>query len=165
MGAFMNANRAAEPPRTSFFTRRSTLLVALLVVAAAAVAYLGISSVVADKLSRPKRLTLTYSPSDYGLPYQTIQFASAVERIPLDGWYIDSRGTKVVLLLHGRDGIRDDPSLNLMGLTQTLVRSGYDVFTFDFRGHGLSGGERYSFGDLERHDIDGALNYLKSRGG
>jgi alpha-beta hydrolase superfamily lysophospholipase len=137
-------------------------IAALLLVAL--IAYFGISVVVADKLSRPDRHALTYSPSDFGLSYQHVQFTSSVDRIPLDGWYIDSPGSKVILMLHGRNGLRDDPTLNLIGLIQALVQNGYDVFTFDFRGHGLSGGERYSFGDLERRDIDGALAYLKTRG-
>ncbi len=144
-------------------TRFAVAIVGILLLALV-LAYFGISAYVADRLSRPKRQTLTYTPSDFGLTFEKVKFTSAVDSIPLDGWYIDSPGSKVLLMLHGRDGIRDDTSLNLMDLMQTLAGSGYDLFTFDFRGHGLSGGERYSLGDLERRDVDGALSYLKSRG-
>ena len=156
--------RVSTVKRVSSRRRQIALVVTAAIVILALVAYFGISAYVADKLSRPVRHSLTYVPSDYGLSYQHVQFTSSIDRIPLDGWYIDSPGTKVILMLHGRDGIRDDPSLNLVGLMQSLVQNGYDIFTFDFRGHGLSGGEHYSFGDLERRDIDGALDYLKTRG-
>ncbi len=143
---------------------RVALAIAAVLLLALVLGYFGISAYVADRLSRPQRLTLTHAPSDFGLTYEKVKFTSAIDSIPLDGWYIDSPGSKVILMLHGRDGIRDDPSLNLMGLMPALASSGYDIFTFDFRAHGLSGGERYSLGDLERRDVDGALGYLKSRG-
>ena len=44
------------------------------------------------------------------------------------------------------------------------MERGYDVFTFDFRGHGASGGEIGALGTLETRDVEGALAYLKGRG-
>ena len=154
--------RLAQSPATH--RRRIVIASTGILVLLGLVSYFGISAFAADKLSRPQRRPLTFTPADYGLKYERVQFSSAIDHIPLDGWYIDSPGSKVILMMHGKDGARDDTTLNLMELMQALAQNGYDVFTFDFRGHGLSGGERYSFGDLERRDVAGALSYLKSRG-
>lgn len=126
------------------------------------VAYFGISSIVADRLSRPERHALTTTPAAYELAYESVRFASAVDNIPLSGWFIDSPGTRAIVILHGRNGTRD--STEPMEIAQALVRSGYDVLLFDFRAHGESGGERYTLGYLETRDVAGAVRYLQSRG-
>lgn len=143
---------------------RIALRVALIVALVLVVAYFGVSAFVADRFTIPARVIPTHYPSDYGLAYEMVSFTSAVDNIPLTGWYINSPGEKVILLLHGRDATMDDESLRLMELMQALAQHSYDVFTFDFRAHGLSQGTRYSFGDLEQRDVAGALSYLKSRG-
>ncbi len=51
-----------------------------------------------------------------------------------------------------------------MPIMQALVTHGYDVFMFDFRGHGNSGAARLSFGQFETRDVSGALDYLRTRG-
>jgi pimeloyl-ACP methyl ester carboxylesterase len=65
-------------------------------------------------------------------------------------------------MLHGRNGRRDgEPA---MDIAARLAGHGFDVFMFDFRAHGASGGERYSMGQWEVRDVEGALKYLESRG-
>ncbi|MDQ2807373.1 MAG: alpha/beta fold hydrolase, partial [Chloroflexota bacterium] len=54
--------------------------------------------------------------------------------------------------------------IGLMDIAHGLLDQGYNVFTIDFRAHGLSGGDRYSIGDWERRDVAGALAYLQSHG-
>jgi dipeptidyl aminopeptidase/acylaminoacyl peptidase len=127
------------------------------------IVYLAIGAVLADKLSATTRHPLTSTPANYGLTYERVQFRSA-DGIPLAGWYIGSPGAQTILVLHGQDGERDDPSIGLMDIDRALVQHGYDVLTFDFRGYGESGGDRFSLGDLEVRDVAGALNYLKTRG-
>lgn len=128
-------------------------------------AYLGVCAVAADKFTHPLRQAIPPCTT-YGLPYpcEEVQFLSTEDRVPLRGWFLDSPGTATILLLHGRDGRRDDPSFGMMGVARALLDHGYDVLTFDFRAHGESGGDRYSLGDFERRDITGALQYLQARG-
>lgn len=126
------------------------------------IAYFGISTIVADRLSRPERHPITKTCAEYGLKCESVRFNSAVDNIPLSGWYIDSPGTKVILMLHGRDGTRD--SDDAMEIAQALAKNNYDVLMFDFRAHGESGGERFSLGYLETRDVAGAMRYLRTRG-
>jgi pimeloyl-ACP methyl ester carboxylesterase len=125
-------------------------------------AYLGICGYVADKLSRPERFALTSKPSDLGLVYQDVVFTSTVDGLRLSGWYIDSPGDKVIMMMHGRNGRRDGG--DALEIASRLAAHDYDVFMFDFRAHGASGGERYSMGQWEVRDVEGALNYLQARG-
>jgi pimeloyl-ACP methyl ester carboxylesterase len=124
--------------------------------------YLILSAYVADKFSTPERVPVTRSPAQYGLSYQPVSFYSTVDHIRLEGWYIDSPGSKVIVMLHGWNGNRDNGD-TAMPVTQALVAHNYDVFMFDFQGHGESGDGRMSLGQFETRDVAGALDYLRTR--
>lgn len=143
--------------KRSRFIKPITILLLLL-----GVVYMAVSGYIAYDLWHPVRNALHTTPAAYGFDYEDVEFRSAVDNIPLNGWFIDSPGTKTVLVMHGSNSVRD----NYIGMevSRALVQQGYDVFTFDFRGHGESGGDIGSLGALETRDISGALAYLKSRG-
>jgi alpha-beta hydrolase superfamily lysophospholipase len=46
-------------------------------------------------------------------------------------------------------------------LAREFLEQGYNVLTFDFRGHGESDGQIDSFGDHERRDVLGAVRWLR----
>jgi pimeloyl-ACP methyl ester carboxylesterase len=143
--------------------RRLWLRIAGIILALIVVAYLGISIYVADKLSHPTRKALTTNPGNYGMVYEKVDFGSTQDNIPLKGWFVDTPGTtRTILMMHGRNSTKDNRIS--MGVMQGLAAHGYDIFTFDFRAHGESGGDRYSLGQWETRDVAGALDYLKSRG-
>jgi dipeptidyl aminopeptidase/acylaminoacyl peptidase len=129
---------------------------------AAAVLYVTVSLMVADRISRPVRWTLHTTPAAYGLPYEEVAFTSAADSVPLEGWYIDTPGDRTIMILHGVSSARDN-YIN-MEVGRELAQRGFDIFMFDFRGHGGSGGDRTSLGEWETSDIAGALAYLRSRG-
>ncbi|HEY0071498.1 MAG TPA: alpha/beta hydrolase [Chloroflexia bacterium] len=153
---------APAATRKRVITRRRLAVLATTIVALLLVGYLGVSSVVVDKLSHPTRKAVLRSPSDLGMQYQDVQFNSTVDNIPLKGWYIDSPGSKVILVMHGRNSTRSGGKI--LDIVKGLYDGGYDALAFDFRAHGQSGGERYSLGLLETRDVAGALQYLKGRG-
>ena len=125
--------------------------------------YLGVSAYTVNRISQPTRKVVGNCAS-YGLTCQDVSFASTVDNVPLKGWFVDAPGSKAILMVHGRGGVRDDTGIGMMDLAKALTQHGYDVFTFDLRGHGASGGDRYSLGQWEVRDIAGALNWLNSRG-
>jgi pimeloyl-ACP methyl ester carboxylesterase len=154
--------KASVPTKTSW--ARRLFVIAVSVILFLAIAYLGFCVYAASQLAASSRRPLTTTPADYGFTYENVKFTSAVDNIPLSGWYIGKGGRQVILVMHARDGVRDDSIIGLNEITPALVRAGYDVFTFDFRGHGQSGGQIAGFGKAEKHDVAGAINYLKSRG-
>ena len=66
--------------RRAFLTLIGSLLTIL------AVGYFGISAVMADRLSQAMRIPLTRTPADFGLAYERVRFASAVDNMRLEGW-------------------------------------------------------------------------------
>ena len=142
--------------------RTRFLKLVVFLVFAMVVAYLAISGSIAYSIWHPVRHTLHTTPAAYGLEYEDVEFTSAVDGIPLRGWLIDSPGTETILVMHGSSSIRDN--YISMEIARALVEHGYDVLTFDFRGHGQSGGDVYSIGSLEARDVAGALEYLRGRG-
>src|ERR1043165_8622895 len=111
------------------------------------VIYIAISAYIAGTMWQPVRHPLYTTPEQYSLKYEDVQFTSVGDNIPLKGWFIDSPGTNTILVMHGSGSIRDN-FIN-MEVSKALVQHGYDVFMFDFRGHGESGGNLSSLGQLE----------------
>jgi alpha-beta hydrolase superfamily lysophospholipase len=74
-------------------------------------------------------------------------------------WLTDAPRASVVLA-HGFSAHRHDA--HLVATAEHLHRSGFDVITYDARGHGASGG-RCTLGDLERHDVASAVELARSR--
>lgn len=99
-------------------------------------------------------------PADYGLNYEEVAFQSH-DGLTLRGWFIPAekpRGT--IVFCHGHAGSMD-PDIEY---APTFHDNGYNVLMFDFRGHGRSEGQCVSMGYLERLDLLGAVDYLRSRG-
>ncbi len=161
-GTEITAAKPAAVGRKRVVARRRLRVLAITIVSFFVACYLGVSSLVADKLSHPTRRAVASTPAESGMKYEDVQFNSTTDNIPLKGWYIDSPGSKVVLVMHGRNSNRAGG--DILAIIKGLYDRGYDAFAFDFRAHGESGGERYSLGLMERQDVAGALQYLKGRG-
>ncbi len=137
------------------------LIVALVVLLAG---YVGISVYGAYTFAQvPDRITaFKASPADYGLAYQDISFASAAkDHLTLRGWWIPDPGSnKTIIMVHGREQSR----LERLNVSQDIRNLGYNLLLFDLRGHGLSDGDRYTYGQFESWDVAGAFNFVKSKG-
>jgi alpha-beta hydrolase superfamily lysophospholipase len=147
-------------PARILITRVFGVIVILL-----AAGYVGVSTVTADQFTRPKRIAVVGSPADLGLTFETVEFASLIDGISLRGWWMPAPGSdRAVVIVHGRNSTRSASNGDLTKQAQGLVKAGYSVLSFDLRAHGESGGERYSFGPLERRDVLGAVVFVRARG-
>ncbi|EGW38509.1 alpha/beta hydrolase [Desulfosporosinus sp. OT] len=125
---------------------------------------IGISGFVGWLLTHPIREPVVSKPSEFGLTYQDVIFASREDNIKLSGWYIPAQNAKaVVIQAHGYAGSRtkEKPSFPV---TQALVQQGISVLMFDFRASGESEGSLVSVGDFEQRDLQGAIDYVKRLG-
>ena len=105
------------------------------------------------------RLPVTVSPEVLSLPFETVRF-HATDGIPLEGWKIPASADRPWLILcHGLGANRAD----LLEIANGLHAAGFNLFLFDFRGHGGSGGRVTSFGWREQRDLEGALSFLGSQ--
>src|SRR5690606_33927310 len=65
---------------------------------------------------------------------------------------------RTLLICHGLAANKS----NHLVLGEYGLPNGYNVFIFDFRAHGQSGGQLTTFGDRERQDVLGAVRWLRS---
>ncbi len=103
----------------------------------------------------PIRIT----PETAGLPFETV-FFKATDGTALEGWKIVADYAQPWIIgCHGLGSNRSD----LLDITVILHKAGFNVFLFDFRGHGGSHGRFTSFGLTEQRDLEGALSFLGSQ--
>jgi uncharacterized protein len=106
-----------------------------------------------------KRTTLLH-PSDAGLPCEELTLKTA-EGLDLRCWFIKAqspaRGT--VIILHGVSECR------IVGipLARALYDENFNIFLYDSRRHGESGGKFCTYGFYEKHDVSIVISYLQHR--
>jgi len=111
------------------------------------------------------RKRVTSNPSDYNLKYEEVDFTSR-DGTPLKGWYLpsqtdsDQQPEKDLIIVHGLGQNRSVPFSLLKPL---LEEDNYNVFLFDLRAHGDSGGDLITFGYNEKEDVISAVDYLQTR--
>ena len=151
--------------RLTVVWRERRLLVGLAAVVLLLLAYAGASLVVAETLTKPYRRALAGSPATLDLAFEDVTFPSTGDGMPLRGWFLPAAGSgRVVLIVHGRNSNRTGDDGQYVPHAAALVAHGYNAFLFDLRGHGESGGVRYTLGAAEQRDVLGAVAYLKGRG-
>jgi hypothetical protein len=139
--------------------------------------YIGVSSAMAASLTRTNRVRPKDSetPESVGLNYRDVSFGSRGGDARLSGWIIPpasgvnspqttARGTSWIIMLHGDDTNRADAKTGTLGIARELNSHGFGVFMFDLRGRGDSPTAMSSSGYFERLDLQGASDYLVSKG-
>lgn len=161
---------SSRPVARRFRRRWGAAVLLLAVIAILAVTYLGPSAYMAATLTRAERKGVSSDPRALGLPVEIVEFRSAEDRLRLRGWLLPVKGdtgsgkARLIIMVHGRNGVRDDPGIGILPIATALVEAGYSVLMFDLRGHGESEGDRFSLGWYERRDLKGALDWAQARG-
>jgi pimeloyl-ACP methyl ester carboxylesterase len=136
----------------------------------ALVIYLGVGVRAANTWAHPRRNTyLSATPASFNLPYRDVRLSSRDAGIEISGWWIPRAGSgKAIVMVHGRGENRTtefyDHFLDLGAALNTFQGRGFNVLMIDLRAHGLSGGVDSTWGIGERHDVEGAVDWIKSQG-
>jgi fermentation-respiration switch protein FrsA (DUF1100 family) len=113
-------------------------------------------------VTHPFRIPILQTPSNYGMSYENVEFEST-DGVKLKGWFIpgihENETSPLVIVSHGHGANKGD----VLMAADVLHRNGYDVFLFDYRAHGESGGSFATLGWLETNDLKGAIEYVKER--
>lgn len=99
------------------------------------------------------------TPAKWGFEYDDVAFKST-DGTKLHGWFMPAQGKRAkgtVVFSHGNAGSIG----HHLGFVMWLVEAGYQVFMYDYRGFGKSGGELDRQGMVE--DVKGAFDYVRSR--
>lgn len=99
------------------------------------------------------------TPAKWGLKFEDIDFKST-DGTKLHGWFMPARGGQpkgTVVFSHGNAGSIG----HHLGFVMWLVEARYQVFMYDYRGFGKSGGETDRQGMVE--DVKAAFGYVSGR--
>ena len=128
------------------------------VLVAALVAYLVISFRVAETVTQVKRVPLDPPASSIAATHEDVTFPSR-DGIVLKGWWFGIGGAdRAAVIVHGRGRNRVNSDFMEAAIARLLLVHGYSVLLFDLRGHGESGGTRYTLGIEEPRDILAAID-------
>ncbi|WP_404354459.1 alpha/beta hydrolase [Exiguobacterium aurantiacum] len=126
-------------------------------------AVVGISAHIGDQLTSPERETLTFTPKTLGVKYENITIESEDQQ-ELYGWWIPHPTPRATIVFaHGYGKNREQSDLPLKELIPEFHEQGYQFLTFDFRGSGISEGDRVTVGAKEQSDLAAAIAYAKER--
>lgn len=133
---------------------------------AALVAYTTLATMVAYRLTHPRRRYPTVEPSAVGLRYEDVWFQARGESLTITAWHLPAAGaTRAIIVAHGVGGCRGKEfTVRSLDLMKHLVESGFTLLVLDLRGHGESDRAAMTFGIRERRDLLGAVDWLLARG-
>jgi len=133
------------------------------VIAVALIAYFGISFRVAQTVTQVERLPLDPPASSIAATHDDVTFNSR-DGIVLKGWWFAVPGAdRAAVIVHGRGRNRVNSDFMPAAIARLLLVHGYSVLLFDLRGHGESGGTRYTLGIEEPRDILAAIDLASNR--
>src|SRR5689334_4929770 len=75
------------------------------------------------------------TPASYGMAYQDVNFKPVGDELTLRGWFMPASSDKAIIMVHGRGSNRADREVYTLQYAADLHRAGYNVLTFDLRGH------------------------------
>jgi fermentation-respiration switch protein FrsA (DUF1100 family) len=127
----------------------------------------GVSTYVGWQLTHPARKALTDSPDKHGLAFTPIEFPSRTHDVTLSGWYLPSAAPSspeklTIIMAHGYRENRLQSGAEALKLAKELVAQNFNVMMFDFRNSGQSGGSLTTVGYLEKHDLLGAVDWVRT---
>ena len=130
---------------------------------AAVATYFAISFRVAQTVTQVERLPLDPPASLIAATHEDVTFNSR-DGIVLKGWWFAVDGAdRAVVLVHGRGRNRVNSDFMEAAIARLMLVHGYSVLLFDLRGHGESGGTRYTLGIEEPRDILAAIDLAASK--
>lgn len=109
-----------------------------------------------SRLRRPQQMGFT--PFETGADYEDVTFPGGHD-VPLRGWLLQRHPSTPAILACG--GYRA-PRSDLLGISSSLWRAGYNVLLFDYAGYGDEPGP-VTLGYQELSDARAALRFLRLR--
>lgn len=108
---------------------------------------------------RPFRIVSETTPKAYGLQYEDVNLTTS-DGVSLRGWFIPAKSptNKAIILLHGYPADKG----NILP-AMLFLQNHYNLFLFDFRYFGESGGYYTTIGKEETQDLLAAVDYLKKQ--
>src|SRR5215470_10180848 len=142
---------------TKWYTKLFTALVA--VIFFAGLATLAIAGFLVYRIVKPTRTSTEINMSTFPGRPDAVQFDAPGPNGHREGWFFPGfRGAPTVILCHGYESSKGE----LLTLVSALQDHQYNVFVFDFAGHGANAGTT-SFGYHETAELKAAMDEIAKR--
>lgn len=119
------------------------------------VALVGLSYIQLEAFVTPHRVPHIGTPEGLNQPYQDVTLTTR-DGLNIEGWYIPGTQPHAIILVHGIHANRR----TVLPEARILAEAGYHLLMIDLRGHGLSDGDKNSYGYWEALDVQAAVDYL-----
>ncbi len=144
---------------------RNTIVTILIILLLAVISIVLISAYNAWTLIHPEIQSIEEFSSNIVPEYRDINIKSSDKTIILNGWFFQTKNSeKTVIIAHSHGKNRLEFGTETIELYKALLAKGYNVFAFDMRYSGKSGGKNSTLGSLEKDDVLAAVNYVKQQG-
>lgn len=109
---------------------------------------------------RPGYRKGTTTPADFGLTYEHLRLPVAPQ-VELDSFFVPATTTPLanLIILHGVGSCKEV----YLPLAENLCALGYNLFLFDQRVHGKSGGQYLTYGYREKADVSKIIDWLADK--
>ena len=105
---------------------------------------------------------VTNVPSNILPSYSTTSFQSADGQTSLQGWFFKTKNPiSTIIVVHDAGSNRLPFGVEMIDMLEGWLENGYNVFMFDQRNSGTSGGDICTYGYLEWQDVLGAIAIVK----
>lgn len=110
--------------------------------------------------THPPGYKTNLSPVDFGFKFEEVSLKTS-DDVKISGWFIKSKqkSDKVIIVLHGYPFDK----ANILGWA-SFLQDEFNLFLFDFRYFGDSGGSMTTVGYHEQKDLKAAIDYLEKKG-
>ncbi len=150
-----NASRQRNP-----FVMRLALV--LSIVALVVISFIALTVFSSNRLMNINRYEVTNVPSNILPSYSTTSFQSADGQTSLQGWFFKTKNPiSTIIVVHDAGSNRLPFGVEMIDMVESWLDNGYNVFLFDQRNSGTSGGDICTYGYLEWKDVLGAIAIVK----
>ena len=150
-----NASRRRNP-----FVMRLALV--LSIIALVIISFIALTVFSSNRLMNIGRNEVTNVPSNILPSYSTTSFESADGQTSLQGWFFKTKNPiSTIIVVHDAGSNRLPFGVEMIDMIESWLENGYNVFLFDQRNSGTSGGDICTYGYLEWQDVLGAIAIVR----
>lgn len=138
------------------------LALALSIVSILLISFIALTVFSTNRLMNISRTEVTNVPSNILPSYSTTSFQSADGQTSLQGWFFKTKNPiSTIIVVHDAGSNRLPFGVEMIDMLEGWLDNGYNVFMFDQRNSGTSGGDICTYGYLEWQDVLGAIAIVK----
>lgn len=138
------------------------LALVLSVIAIIIISFIALTVFSSNRLMNINRNEVTNVPSNILPSYSTTSFQSADGQTSLQGWFFKTKNPiSTIIVVHDAGSNRLPFGVEMIDMIEGWLEEGYNVFLFDQRNSGTSGGDICTYGYLEWQDVLGAVAIVR----